>query len=233
MPESLVGVLGADVDLGTAALAALGTLGLATATLALVGGRILIAVTKRVAVLTLAAGIGAAAFLTLRGGEGATALGDLAARILQPQVGSLGEPLAEPRAEQMRAAPRTGVGRREVVAYMDRGAFALSGRADGVPVDFVFDTGATAVVLTADDAARIGWPANRLDYSVRVSTANGVTQAAPITLRRLAIGGIEVREVRALVARPGDLRENLLGMTFLSRLASYEVTSDRLVLRGR
>jgi aspartyl protease family protein len=41
------------------------------------------------------------------------------------------------------------------------------------------------------------------------------------------------RNVDALVAKPGALRENLLGMSFLERLASYEVREDRLILRQR
>ena len=69
--------------------------------------------------------------------------------------------------------------------------------------------------------------------SVPVLTANGRTMAAPVTLPQLAVGPIVERNVRALVARPGVLHQNLLGMTFLERLASYEVRSNRLILRGR
>jgi aspartyl protease family protein len=66
-----------------------------------------------------------------------------------------------------------------------------------------------------------------------VFTANGRNLAAPVTLDRLSVGPITERRVRALVARPGVLRENLLGMTFLERLPSYEVRGNRLILRGR
>ncbi|HEX2725105.1 MAG TPA: TIGR02281 family clan AA aspartic protease, partial [Beijerinckiaceae bacterium] len=66
-----------------------------------------------------------------------------------------------------------------------------------------------------------------------VATANGRTMAAPVTLDSISVGSITERRVRALVARPGVLRENLLGMTFLERLASYEVRGNRLILRGR
>ena len=38
---------------------------------------------------------------------------------------------------------------------------------------------------------------------------------------------------RALVARPGALDENLLGMSFLGRLKSYAVERGRLVLTAR
>ncbi|MGP9821649.1 TIGR02281 family clan AA aspartic protease [Salinarimonas sp. NSM] len=228
MPESLAALLGPDADLGTAALAALTGLGAVVALIALAGGSILAAVLKRVVLVVLAAGVSLGGFLILREGESAAVLGDLAGRVV-PALAEIG---VQTRAAPAAEPPRVGLGPREVVAYMERGAFALSGRANGTPMDFLFDTGATAVVLTAENAARIGWPANRLAYTVRVSTANGTTTAAPITLERVAIGGIEVRDVRAFVAQPGDLRENLLGMTFLSELASYEVRGDRLLLRG-
>jgi len=225
MLESLWGAIGAQEGVGTATLATVAAFSLAMAALALVGGRFL-SVLKGAATTILIVGLGVAGLLALRDGAATQIIGDLVARV-------------EPSAVHTRAAPAheaprsTTSGYREVVAYMDGGSFALGGRANGVPLDFVFDTGATAVVLTADDAARLGWPASRLDYSVTVSTANGATRAAPITIERLAIGSIEERSVRALVARPGDLRENLLGMTFLTRLDAYEVRGDRLVLRGR
>ena len=65
-----------------------------------------------------------------------------------------------------------------------------------------------------------------------VQTANGTTYAAHVRLRTLSLGPISLQDVEALVAKPGSLKENLLGMSFLSRLRSYEFTSDFLMLRG-
>jgi aspartyl protease family protein len=122
----------------------------------------------------------------------------------------------------------------EVTSSRDAGGhFSFSASANGRPIRVLFDTGASSVVLKAEDAAAIGIPAAQLSYSVNVRTANGLTQAAPITLRTLEIGGIREENVRAMVARPGQLFENLLGMSFLERLASYEVRGDQLILRGR
>jgi aspartyl protease family protein len=122
----------------------------------------------------------------------------------------------------------------EVTASRDNGGhFSFSARANGQPIRLMFDTGASSVVLKAEDAAAIGIKAADLSYSITVRTANGATQAAPITLRTLEIGGIREENVRALVARPGQLFENLLGMSFLERLSSYEVRGDQLILRGR
>ena len=65
-----------------------------------------------------------------------------------------------------------------------------------------------------------------------VRTANGTAYAAAVRIKRMAIGGIVVDEVEALVSKPGALSESLLGMSFLKRLRSYEVSGDFLTLRG-
>jgi aspartyl protease family protein len=118
-----------------------------------------------------------------------------------------------------------------VVARRADGSFTLAGQINDKATRFVFDTGASAVVLTAESAAASGFSPETLSFVVPVSTANGRTLAAPVTLERIAIGPIVERRIRALVAKPGVLRENLLGMTFLDRLASYEVRGNRLILR--
>jgi aspartyl protease family protein len=96
----------------------------------------------------------------------------------------------------------------------------------------VLDTGASAVVLTRDDAKAAGLPLEVLNYTVNIDTANGRARAAPVTLDRLAIGGLVERSVEALVAQPGQLKMSLLGMSFLNRLQSWQVSGDRLVLKG-
>jgi aspartyl protease family protein len=119
-----------------------------------------------------------------------------------------------------------------VVTRAASGSFLVAGTVNGRDARFVFDTGATQVVLTAATARAIGLDPARLSYSVPVSTANGRTLAARVRLDRLTIGSISEARVEALVAQPGALFENLLGMSFLDRLHSYEVRDDRLILRG-
>lgn len=120
-----------------------------------------------------------------------------------------------------------------VVARRADGSFTLNGRVNERDSRFIFDTGASTVVLTAESAEAAGFHPDTLSYTVPVATANGRTLAAPITIDTLAIGPIQEKRIRALVARPGVLRENLLGMTFLERLTSYEVRGNRLILRPR
>ena len=112
------------------------------------------------------------------------------------------------------------------------GDFSVSTHINGARVPMVLDTGASAVVLTQEAARAAGLPLEVLTYTVNVDTANGRTQAAPVTLDRLAVGGLIERSVPALVAQPGQLKSNLLGMSFLNRLESWEVRGEKLLMRG-
>jgi aspartyl protease family protein len=112
------------------------------------------------------------------------------------------------------------------------GDFQVAAQVNGSRVAMVLDTGASAVVLTQEAAKTAGLPLEVLSYSVNVDTANGRTRAASVTLDRLAVGGIVERSVPALIAQPGQLKTNLLGMSFLNRLESWEVRGDKLMMRG-
>jgi aspartyl protease family protein len=112
------------------------------------------------------------------------------------------------------------------------GEFAIQVKINGVPTPMVVDTGATSVVLTYETAKAIGLPLELLDYDVDVETAGGHTKAARLTLDRLAIGKLVERAVPALVVPHGQMKSNLLGMSFLDRMESWEVRVDRLVLHG-
>jgi aspartyl protease family protein len=92
------------------------------------------------------------------------------------------------------------------------------------------DTGASFVTLTPSDAAKVGIDPSGLAFNMPIRTANGLIQAADVTIDRLTVGSIERRNVRALVA-PGDsLHESLLGMSFLNTLGGFAISGDRLVL---
>ncbi|HTO61890.1 MAG TPA: TIGR02281 family clan AA aspartic protease [Bradyrhizobium sp.] len=112
------------------------------------------------------------------------------------------------------------------------GEFTLQARINGVAAPMVVDTGATSVVLTYETAKAAGLPLELLDYNVDLETAGGHTRAARLTLDRLAIGSLVERSIPALVVPHGQMKTNLLGMTFLDRLESWEVRADHLMLRG-
>jgi aspartyl protease family protein len=122
---------------------------------------------------------------------------------------------------------------REVqIARGQSGEFALRAKINGVNAPMVIDTGATSVVLTYETARAAGLPLELLEYDVDVETAGGRTKAARLTLDRLAIGKLVERSVPALVVPHGQMKTNLLGMSFLDRLESWEVRADRLMLHG-
>jgi aspartyl protease family protein len=123
-------------------------------------------------------------------------------------------------------------GRTVEIARANTGDFDVRAQINGAPIAMVLDTGASSVVLTRDDAKAAGLPLEVLNYTVNIDTANGRARAAPVTLDRIAIGGLVERSVEALVAQPGQLRTSLLGMSFLNRLQSWQVSGDRLLLRG-
>jgi len=114
----------------------------------------------------------------------------------------------------------------------ENGHFVARGSANGVGMSLLVDTGASTVVLTPTDAERAGIDIKVLSFTTPVSTANGTTYAAPVRLRSVSVGPLEIRDVEALVAQPGALSENLLGMSFLKRLRSYEFSGDFLTFRG-
>lgn len=112
------------------------------------------------------------------------------------------------------------------------GDFQVAAEVNGARLPMVLDTGATSVVLTLEAAKAAGLPMEFLSYTVNVDTANGRTRAAAVTLDRLAVGSITERSVPALIVPAGQLKSNLLGMSFLNRLESWEVRGDRLMMRG-
>jgi aspartyl protease family protein len=129
--------------------------------------------------------------------------------------------------------PQVGRGGEVIINRRLSGEFAITGRVNGARATFLFDTGASAVVLTAADARRAGVDAGALTFDVPVATANGAAMAAEVRLDQIAIGPIVMRNVPALIARRGALEESLLGMSFLERLKSYTVERDRLILVAR
>jgi aspartyl protease family protein len=110
------------------------------------------------------------------------------------------------------------------------GHFQVDARIAGRDIAFMVDTGASLVILRESDAAKIGIYPMRSEFTRTVSTANGTIKAAPTTLNRIELGGITVFDVSALVLPDEALWQNLLGMSFLSRLKRYEVANGRMIL---
>ena len=110
------------------------------------------------------------------------------------------------------------------------GHFQINATINGSDIRTIFDTGASAVVLTHGDAVKAGINTGVLDYNVAVSTANGTGKAASVVLDQIEVGGIVRNNVRAFIAEKGALETSLLGMSFLGTLSRYAVTGNALEL---
>jgi aspartyl protease family protein len=111
-----------------------------------------------------------------------------------------------------------------------RGHFQAEGRIDGQRIGFMVDTGASVIALNESSAARFGLRPSRADYKASVTTANGTIKAAPARLAMVELGGLVVRDVDALVLPDEALSENLLGLSFLSKLKRFEYANGTMVL---
>lgn len=139
-------------------------------------------------------------------------------------------PLAD-KAEIAEAPPAaSGVATAEVAADAG-GQYAADVEINGQIVRMLVDTGATMVVISYDTAARLGMAPSAAQYTAHVRTANGVAVVAPVVLREVTVGPVYVGDVQALVADRAAGGVNLLGMSFLKRLAGVEQREGKLVLR--
>ena len=162
----------------------------------------------------------------------ALAVAGLAPRFIDKVGGAPSDP-TQPRAMSSRPAPAAAPaasGRSLTVRRDNRGHFNVEGRVDGRRMDFVVDTGATIIAIPEREAARLGIHPARRDYTAQIKTANGTVHAAPTRLAMVEVGGLTVRDVAAVVMPNEALSENLLGMSFLSRLRRFEFADGRLVL---
>jgi len=111
-----------------------------------------------------------------------------------------------------------------------RGHFQTEGRIDGQRIGFMVDTGASVIALNEKSAARFGLRPSRGDYNATVNTANGTVKAARTRLAMVDVGGLVVRDVDAMILPDEALSENLLGLSFLSKLKRFEYANGRMVL---
>jgi aspartyl protease family protein len=151
-----------------------------------------------------------------------------AARYLDHSAKPGGSPMT--MSAQPAVAPAASSNYRTVTLNSDgRGHFQVDARVEGRSIDFLVDTGASAIALRESAAAKLGIHPSASDYSVRMQTANGIGKAARVRLDRVEVSGITVRDVEALVIPDESLTTNLLGMSFLSRV-KWTHDRGRLVL---
>lgn len=123
------------------------------------------------------------------------------------------------------------VKRVEVNLWPTNDLYLTTGSANGFSVNFLVDTGASAVVLNAATAQRIG-----IDFleakKVLVSTAAGTEVGYEVYLDSVQIGGIKLNNIRAMVFNGKEPQIALLGMTFLNQLEMVR-TDKKLNLKKK
>ncbi|WP_321500011.1 TIGR02281 family clan AA aspartic protease [Breoghania sp.] len=111
------------------------------------------------------------------------------------------------------------------------GHFSTTARINNRFVDVLVDTGATAVALPYEEAVRLGMRPGNSDFTIEISTANGIQKSAPVLLSEVRIDTIRVYDVPALIAPRGALSTTLLGMSFLRQLKNVEMRGNELVMQ--
>jgi aspartyl protease family protein len=135
-----------------------------------------------------------------------------------------------PLAFLLAISPQAGIAGMTELKADDRGHFIAKAEIDGSDITVMVDTGASVVALSYEDADEIGLRPGSLTYDTPVMTANGQINAARVTLRRVEIDGVRVRDVAGMVLPAGSMEGSLLGMSFLSHLRSFRVEDGVLRL---
>ncbi|MGA7329376.1 MAG: TIGR02281 family clan AA aspartic protease [Rhodomicrobium sp.] len=111
------------------------------------------------------------------------------------------------------------------------GHFEAIAEIEGQQVEFMTDTGATYVALSYETAQKLGLISQKLRFDGRSTTANGVARVASTIIDAIKIGDITVNNVQAVIAEPGRMAQNLLGMSFIKQLSGFELNGSTLTMR--
>jgi len=109
------------------------------------------------------------------------------------------------------------------------GHYWLRAEVNGVPANFLVDTGATLTAISEGVAERAGLEPRRGGIPIMLNTANGTVQAHVATVDRLSFGNVEASGIDAVIA-PNFGETNVIGMNVLARLGSWRVEEGELVL---
>lgn len=109
------------------------------------------------------------------------------------------------------------------------GHFWLRVEINGVPANFLVDTGATLTAVSSDVANRAGLEPRRGGLPVSIGTANGPVSAHIATADEIRFGNVAARGLD-VVTSPSFGNTNVIGMNLLSRLKSWRVEGNTMIL---
>lgn len=108
--------------------------------------------------------------------------------------------------------------------------FRTTVQINGTPIEMMVDSGATSIALTRKDAEHIGiFTGGASDFSASAQTAGGTIRVKPVRLERVAVGGLERRDIDAAVLDMDD-GMSLLGQSYLSKIGSVSIKDDVMTL---
>jgi len=103
---------------------------------------------------------------------------------------------------------------------------------NGVERTMLVDSGSTYTSISDATARAAGIERDRPSVPVEVQTANGITIAWPAHAKSVAVGTLNMANLGVDISDQSDGPE-LLGMNFLSRLGSWRVEGNTLILEPR
>jgi aspartyl protease family protein len=133
------------------------------------------------------------------------------------------------------ALPQVGMPRQTItggethIPLAPDGHFWLKASVNGAPQRFMVDTGATLTAVSTNTAAEAALKPQQMRQQVMLRTANGTVRADLVSIDELSFGNIVANDLDAVVA-PGIGDTNVIGMNLLSRLASWRVEDNTLIL---
>lgn len=110
------------------------------------------------------------------------------------------------------------------------GHFYINAQINSRAIKFLVDTGASDIIISSREAAKLGFDLKALTYNKVYNTANGLIYAAPIIIKKLTIKDIELYNIRASISSSLNSETNVLGMSFLEKFR-FSIASDTLILQ--
>jgi aspartyl protease family protein len=139
----------------------------------------------------------------------------------QPQLGRV--------TERLGLDPQEVTGREVRIRMARDGHFWADVTVNGIRRRMLIDSGATVTALSERTAAAAKVEGNGAPMPVVLRTANGMAPARTGSVEELRLGNIVARDLKVVVSPAfGDME--VIGMNFLSKLASWRVEGRTLIL---